>query len=201
MNLSMMMGRLVKDPKVKHTENEDGPLTVAYFRIAVDRIFSGKDKHVTTDYFNCTAFGWLAEFTDKYLYQGIKIIVSGQMRNNNYTNEDGDKVYGVNLLLNDIEFAESKAASQRNNDSDKSRDNRDNQNGRNSKSNRNSNRQQDENAKKASRKSSERPRERQESNDRRGEYRNTKERSRTHREDLDEEFRDMDECDEEYDFN
>lgn len=201
MNLSMIMGRLVRDPEVKHMENEDGPLTVANFHIAVDRKFSGKDKQVVTDYFKCTAFGWLAEFTDKYLYKGIKIIVSGQMRNNNYTNEDGDKVYGVNLLLNDIEFAESKAASQRNNDSDKTKDNRDDQNGRNSKSNRNSNRQQNENAKKISGKSSEHPRERQESNGRREEYRNTKERSRTHREDLDEEFRNMDECDEEYDFN
>lgn len=113
MNNSIMMGRLVRDPQINYVENDKGDeLTVANFRLAVDRKFSDE-----TDYFPCSAFGRLAEFAEKYLFQGIKIVVTGRMENNNYTNKDGDKVYGVCLRLTDIEFAESKNA-QREDDDD-----------------------------------------------------------------------------------
>lgn len=104
MNNSIMMGRLVRDPEINYVENKDGDeIAVANFRLAVDRKFSDD-----TDFFPCAAFGWLAEFAEKYLFQGIKVVVRGSMENNNYTNKDGDKVYGVRLRLEDIEFAESK---------------------------------------------------------------------------------------------
>lgn len=106
MNNSIMMGRLVRDPEINYVENKDGDeIAVANFRLAVDRKFSDD-----TDFFPCAAFGWLAEFAEKYLFQGIKVVVRGSMENNNYTNKDGDKVYGVRLRLDDIEFAESKKA-------------------------------------------------------------------------------------------
>lgn len=111
MNSSIMMGRLVRDPQVSYIRNRDGDeVAVANFRIAVDRNFSEE-----TDFFPCAAFGWLAEFTEKYLVQGIKIVVRGSMENDNYTNKDGEKVYGVRLKLDSIEFAESKK-SQENDD-------------------------------------------------------------------------------------
>lgn len=104
MNNSIMMGRLVRAPEINYVENKDGDeIAVANFRLAVDRKFSDD-----TDFFPCAAFGWLAEFAEKYLFQGIKVVVRGSMENNNYTNKDGDKVYGVRLRLEDIEFAESK---------------------------------------------------------------------------------------------
>lgn len=104
MNKSIMMGRLVRDPDINYTTKKDGDeFVVANFRIAVDRKYSDE-----TDYFPCTAFGWLAEFVEKYLYQGIKVVITGRMENNNYTNKDGDKVYGVRLCCDEIEFAESK---------------------------------------------------------------------------------------------
>ena len=99
MNNSIMMGRLVRDPEINYVENKDGDeIAVANFRLAVDRKFSDD-----TDFFPCAAFGWLAEFAEKYLFQGIKVVVRGSMENNNYTNKDG-----VRLRLDDIEFAESK---------------------------------------------------------------------------------------------
>ena len=111
MNSSIMMGRLVRDPQVNYIRNRDGDeVAVANFRIAVDRNFSEE-----TDFFPCAAFGWLAEFTEKYLVQGIKIVVRGSMENDNYTNKDGERVYGVCLKLDSIEFAESKK-SQENDD-------------------------------------------------------------------------------------
>lgn len=114
MNHATMMGRLVKDPQVKYIENDRGEeVAVANFRIAVNRRY-GED----ADFFPCTAFGWLAEFTEKYLFKGIKIIVTGRVENDNYTNKDGEKVYGVCLKLNDIEFAESKNAQGNEDDED-----------------------------------------------------------------------------------
>lgn len=108
MNQSIMMGRLVQDPQIKYIENSKGDeMAVANFRLAVNRKFSEE-----TDYFPCSAFGRLAEFAEKYLFKGIKIVVNGRMENNNYTTKDGDKVYGVCLKLDDIEFAESKNARQ-----------------------------------------------------------------------------------------
>lgn len=128
MNKSIMMGRLVRDPEVNYTTKKDGDeFIVANFRIAVDRKYSDE-----TDFFSCTAFGWLAEFVEKYLYQGIKIVITGRLENNNYTNKDGDKVYGVRLCCDEIEFAESK---DRQDDEDDSKGR-----GRGSKSGRNSSR-------------------------------------------------------------
>lgn len=109
MNKSILMGRLVRDPEIRYTETGNGEFAVASFRIAVDRRFVRKDG-VKTDFFSCSAFGRLAEFAEKYLLQGIKIIVTGHFENDNYQNRDGEKVYSVRLMAEDIEFAESKKA-------------------------------------------------------------------------------------------
>lgn len=122
MNKSIMMGRLVRDPEINYTTKKDGDeFVVANFRIAVDRKYSDE-----TDFFPCTAFGWLAEFVEKYLYQGIKIVITGRMENNNYTNKDGDKVYGVRLCCDEIEFAESKNSQDDDEDDSKNRNRKDN---------------------------------------------------------------------------
>ncbi len=114
MNQATMVGRLVRDPEIRYVENDKGDeVAVANFRIAVNRRYGEE-----ADFFPCTAFGWLAEFTEKYLFKGIKIIVTGRVENNNYTNKDGEKVYGVCLKLNDIEFAESKNAQGNDEDDD-----------------------------------------------------------------------------------
>lgn len=113
MNKSIMMGRLVRDPDIRYTEGQNGDLTIANFRLAVDRKYAREDAEVKADFFRCTAFGRWAEFAEKYLFQGIKIIVQGRMQNDNYTNRDGDKVYGVCLMVDDIDFAESKSASEK----------------------------------------------------------------------------------------
>lgn len=127
MNHTVMMGRLVRDPQINYVQNSEGDeVAVANFRLAVDRKFSDE-----TDFFPCSAFGWLAEFAEQYLFQGIKVVVNGRMENNNYTNKDGDKVYGVCLRLNEIEFAESKNAG-RDDDEDGGGRNRGSGNRRNS---------------------------------------------------------------------
>lgn len=109
MNKSIMMGRLVRDPDIHYSQREDGDLAVANFRLAVDRKYA-KDGETKADFISCTAFRRNAEFAEKYLVQGLKIVVTGRMENDNYTNRDGDKVYSMRLMVEDIDFAESKKA-------------------------------------------------------------------------------------------
>lgn len=107
MNQSILMGRLTRDPDIRYSQGKD-PLAIANFRLAVDRPYRRNDDEETADYFSCTAFGRLAEFAEKHLVQGIKIIVTGRLQNDNYKNRDGDRVYGTRIILSQIEFAESK---------------------------------------------------------------------------------------------
>ena len=80
------------------------------FSIAVDRRFK-REGEPDADFFNCTAFGKQAEFVERYLHKGTKIVLSGRIQNDNYTNKDGQMVYSVRVMVDEIEFAESKNAS------------------------------------------------------------------------------------------
>ena len=83
---------------------------VARFSVAVDRRFK-REGEPDADFFNCTAFGKQAEFIERYLHKGIKIVLSGRIQNDNYTNKEGQMVYSVRVMVDEIEFAESKNAS------------------------------------------------------------------------------------------
>lgn len=113
MNKIILMGRLTRDPEIRYSQGENS-MAVGRFSIAVDRKYQ-RDEDIKTDFFNCITFGKLAEFVEKYLKKGIKIVVTGRIQNNNYTNKNGEKVYSIQIIADEIEFAESKAASQRNN--------------------------------------------------------------------------------------
>jgi single-strand DNA-binding protein len=114
MNKVILMGRLTRDPEVRYTQSRNGDqMAIGRFSLAVDRRFqrgSQDGNDTTADFFNCTAFGRLGEFVEKYLKQGTKVVVSGRIQNDNYTNKNGEKVYSVQIIAEEIEFAESKAA-------------------------------------------------------------------------------------------
>ena len=108
MNKVIMMGRLTRDPEMRYGGANN--TAVARFSIAVDRRFK-RDGQPTADFFNCTAFGRTAEFIERYLRKGTKIVLDGELQNDNYTNKDGNMVYGMRIIVNNVEFAESKNAS------------------------------------------------------------------------------------------
>ena len=107
MNKSIMMGRVVNEPDLRYTQTENGELAIANFRLAVNRKFVRRGDP-EADFFSCTAFGRKAEFAEKYLFKGIKILVEGRMQNDNYKNRAGENVYGMRLMIEEISFAESK---------------------------------------------------------------------------------------------
>lgn len=113
MNKVILMGRLTRDPEVRYSQGSS-QTTVSRFSIAVDRRFK-RDGDPDADFFNCTAFGKQAEFVERYLHKGTKILLVGHIQNDNYTNKDGQQVYSVQVLAEEIEFAESKNASGENN--------------------------------------------------------------------------------------
>lgn len=108
MNKVILMGRLTRDPEVRYSQGANST-AVARYSIAVDRRFK-RDGEPDADFFNCTVFGKGAEFAEKYLKQGTKIVITGRVENDNYTNKDGQKVYGTRILVEEQEFAESKNA-------------------------------------------------------------------------------------------
>jgi len=108
MNKVILMGRLTREPEVKTSQS--GTM-IARYTLAVDRRFQ-RDGEQTADFISCVAFGRGAEFAEKYLHQGTKIIVTGHIQTGSYTNKDGNKVYTTDVIAEDQEFAESKAASQ-----------------------------------------------------------------------------------------
>ena len=107
MNKVIFMGRLTRDPEMRY--GGASGTGIARFGIAVDRRFK-REGQPEADFFNCVAFGRLAEFVEKYLHKGIKIVLDGEVQNDNYTNKEGRMVYGTQIVCNNIEFAESKNA-------------------------------------------------------------------------------------------
>lgn len=112
MNKVILMGRLTRDPEVRYSSGENA-LAIARYTLAVDRRFR-KDNEASADFIGCVAFGKGGEFAEKYLRQGAKIVVTGRIQTGSYTNREGQKVYTTEVVVEDQEFAESKAASQNN---------------------------------------------------------------------------------------
>lgn len=98
MNLVIEKGRLTKDPVVTY---KDGKATARY-TLAVDRWREG------ADFIPCVCFGSAAEFAEKYLTQGTKILISGRIQTGSYTNKDGKKVYSIDVIVMTQEFCEKK---------------------------------------------------------------------------------------------
>lgn len=108
MNKVIMMGRLTKDPEVRYGGSNN--TAIARYSLAVDRKVK-RDGQPTADFFNCTSFGKQAEFCEKYLRKGTKVVIEGELQNDNYQNKEGQTVYGMRIIVSGIEFAESKSTS------------------------------------------------------------------------------------------
>lgn len=108
MNTVIVMGRDTKDGEIRYSQSG-----TAIYRnsVAVERRFK-KEGQPEADFFDFVAFNKTAEWAEKYLKKGTKVVISGEIRNDNYTNKEGQKVYRTVILANSIEFAESKKAAE-----------------------------------------------------------------------------------------
>ena len=111
MNKVVLMGRLTRDPDVRYSNGEQAT-AVARFTLAVDRRVARKDGEQTADFISCVSFGKTAEFVEKYFRQGMRMVLSGRIQTGSYTNRDGQKVYTTDVVVEEVDFAESKATSE-----------------------------------------------------------------------------------------
>lgn len=110
MNKVILMGRLARDPEVRYTTGQD-TLAIARFTLAVERRMKREDQ-INADFISCVSFGRQAEFAEKYFHQGLKIAITGRIQTGSYKNREGQTIYTTEVVVEEQEFAESKAASE-----------------------------------------------------------------------------------------
>jgi len=110
MNKVILMGRITRDAEIRYTQGEKST-AIARFSLAVDRRFKKDNDEQNTDFISCIAFGKIAEFLEKFGRKGTKFVVDGRIQTGSYDNKDGQKVYTTDVVVENIEFAESKNSS------------------------------------------------------------------------------------------
>lgn len=105
MNKFQFMGRLTRDPEIRYSQSNE-PIAIARFALAINRIKQGNEN--SADFFNITCFGKLAEIAEKYLIKGSKIVVCGHIRNDTYTNRNGERRYSNTFIADELFFCENK---------------------------------------------------------------------------------------------
>lgn len=110
MNRVILLGRMARDPEVRYTQAAE-PLAVCRFAVAVDRPFSRnrQEGEPTADFINCVCFGKRGESINQYFRKGNRIAVQGRLQVSNYTDQQGNKRYSTDVIVEDFEFCESKA--------------------------------------------------------------------------------------------
>ena len=101
MNEVILMGRLTRDPEAR-TSNE---LSISHYSLAVNRGWSSKDE-TAVDFFDCVAFGKSADFANKHLRKGTKVLIQGRLQNRSWE-KDGVTHKVTEIVVNNQEFAES----------------------------------------------------------------------------------------------
>ncbi len=110
MNKVILMGRITRDAEIRYTQGEKST-AIARFSLAVDRRFKKDNDEQNTDFISCIAFGKIAEFLEKFGRKGTKFVVDGRIQTGSYNNKEGQKVYTTDVVVENIEFAESKNSS------------------------------------------------------------------------------------------
>lgn len=111
MNKVILIGRLTRNPDIRYSmQNGSGTsLAIARYTLAVDRKIKRQNEQ-QADFISCVAFGKTAEFAEKYLQKGIKIGVTGRLQTGSYINKEGNKIYTVDVIVEEHEFCESSRA-------------------------------------------------------------------------------------------
>lgn len=109
LNKIILMGRLVADPELRQTTSG---LSVATFRIAVDRNYQTKDSTLRqADFIPCVAWRQTADFISKYFSKGRMIALEGSLQSRSYEDKNGNKRTAYEVIVDAAYFADSKPES------------------------------------------------------------------------------------------
>ena len=109
MNKVILMGRLTRDADVRYSQG-GSQSAIARFTVAVDRRFKRDGDAQSADFISCVAFGKTAEFFERFGLKGTKFVIEGRIQTGSYTNRDGQKVYTTDVVVENVDFAESKGS-------------------------------------------------------------------------------------------
>lgn len=107
-NKVILGGRLTADVELKQTQ---GGVSVAQFSLAVNRRYS-KEGAQEADFINCTAWRSTAEFIAKYFRKGSSLCVVGQIQTRSWEDNNGQKRYATDVLVDEAMFVDGKNDSQ-----------------------------------------------------------------------------------------
>ena len=105
LNKIALMGRLTRDPELRHTGNGTA---VASFTLAVDRDFKNQDGEKECDFIDIVAWRSTGEFVSKYFTKGSMAVVSGRLQIRNWTDKDGNKRRSAEVVADSVYFGSSK---------------------------------------------------------------------------------------------
>lgn len=105
MNKVILMGRLTRNPELRYTDDSE-TLAITKYTLAVPRGYKRDGENA--DFINCVTFGKTALVAEKYLQQGMRVIVSGRLQTGHYVNGDGNKIYTVEVVVDEHDFVELK---------------------------------------------------------------------------------------------
>lgn len=105
MNKVILLGRLTKAPEIRFSQKNQNK--IANFTLAVNRKYVAQGEERQTDFINIVAYSKLAEFSEKYLKQGLQICICGRMQTRTYDDNNGIKRYVTEIIAEDIDFADS----------------------------------------------------------------------------------------------
>lgn len=105
MNKVQLMGRLTRDPDVRYSEGNE-PLAVARYTLAVDKRYKRQGES-SADYISCVAFGKSAQFIEKHVKKGQRIVVCGRLQTRSWEDNNNNKHYVTEVIAEEHYFADN----------------------------------------------------------------------------------------------
>jgi len=113
MNKVQIVGRLVRDPEIRYSTGENANAIIR-FTVAVNRRMKNQEGNYDADFISCIAFGKTAEFVGNYFRKGNAIGLVGRIQTGSYVNKESVKVYTTDVVVEEVEFVESKGGGSQN---------------------------------------------------------------------------------------
>jgi len=109
-NRSVLVGRLTRDPELRYTS---GGAAVASFTLAVNRSFTNQNGEREADFINCVIWRKAAENFANFTHKGSLVGIDGRIQTRNYENQQGQRVYVTEVVVDNFSLLESRAESER----------------------------------------------------------------------------------------
>ncbi|NLA71439.1 MAG: single-stranded DNA-binding protein [Clostridiaceae bacterium] len=122
MNKAVLMGRLTRDPEIRTTQTG---LSVCNFTVACDRrtrAAADGTRQNQADFIPCVAWRQQAEFINRYFSKGDRILVVGSIQPRSWEDQTGQKRYTTEVIIDEVEFCESKRSDRNDGADNTSRD-------------------------------------------------------------------------------